>query len=223
MIEIICLIWLWGKIGNMARERGKRPGKYRAITFALWFGLETLGTVLGFTLGAFLFGAENAAMIFAYMLGIGGAAAGALIAWQIVKKSGPAGQNGQGHYQGNLDPDYGMPGYGPQPVNQDGYAYANEDMLGTPAEIRLITSPLPGELFTDFYLNGQWVCRLNSGCEYRFRTFTRKNRITTGSPDPVPETPENTVKFIAADNGSIEIHAETGRLLPEQFLNRRGN
>lgn len=69
----------------MARERGKRPGKYRAITFALWFGLETLGTVLGFTLGAFLFGAENAAMIFAYMLGIGGAAAGALIAWQIVK------------------------------------------------------------------------------------------------------------------------------------------
>lgn len=55
MLELIALIILCKKIGLQAIKKGERPGKWKMITIAAWFGAE----ILGFVAAASIFGMEN--------------------------------------------------------------------------------------------------------------------------------------------------------------------
>ena len=55
MLELIALIILCKKIGLLAIKKGERPGKWKMITIAAWFGAE----ILGFVAAASIFGMEN--------------------------------------------------------------------------------------------------------------------------------------------------------------------
>lgn len=200
MIEIVCLIYLWWKIGQIAETKGLRPGRYRAITMGLWFGLEIMGSIVGHVAGTILFGSANA-MFFAYALGIIGALTGMQIAFRIVR-------NAQG--SGSTQP---FPPY---------FQKTGEEILQIPAEITIYTEPAEeNSQPTDFFLNSQWICRLPGGCRYQFRTFFVRNRVTAGMADPGQETEENTVKFIASDGGDIRIFADRGKLEREKFSNMK--
>lgn len=63
MLEILTLIFLTKNIGNLAIQKGLKPGTWKLYTVLAWFGAELLGIVLGFAIGgengfalAFLFG-----------------------------------------------------------------------------------------------------------------------------------------------------------------------
>ncbi len=81
MIEILVIYQLCKNNRNIAISHGHDPGGYVALTIALWFGLEIVGLIVGFTLGLGLGGA--------YALGLPAAALGGAISYMIVKKSKP--------------------------------------------------------------------------------------------------------------------------------------
>ncbi|RYD74797.1 MAG: hypothetical protein EOP53_17605 [Sphingobacteriales bacterium] len=70
MLEIIALIFLTKNIGEKATRKGLPPGRWKLYTVLAWFGAE----VLGFILGAMLFGNENliGLMLFAMVCAVGG-------------------------------------------------------------------------------------------------------------------------------------------------------
>lgn len=55
MLEIIALIFLTRKIGEIAYRKGVPAGRWKLYTVLAWFGFE----IAGFALGAILFGTEN--------------------------------------------------------------------------------------------------------------------------------------------------------------------
>jgi hypothetical protein len=63
MLEIIALVFLTRNIGELAIQKGLKPGAWKLYTVLAWFGAEILGFILGFAMGgedgfgfAFLFG-----------------------------------------------------------------------------------------------------------------------------------------------------------------------
>jgi len=80
MLEIFFVIWLSGKIANIAKEKGHKPGGYRAGAIALWFVGEILFGVVGFL----LFGNTEMACLF-YLFALVGAAGGLGIIYLIVQ------------------------------------------------------------------------------------------------------------------------------------------
>ncbi|MCB7303254.1 hypothetical protein NE683_04555 [Bariatricus massiliensis] len=228
MLEIICVIWLWKVNGRNALARGQKPTKYHVLTLVLWFGLESLGTISGML----FFGGTDSdkSFMFAYICGIIGAAAGGFLSYRLALNAPqgdyrPEGQNPYGQGFGGQSP-YGQKPYNPYagqwnqqgaPGNVNPWQEQNQDMLTAPATVRILTEPsFRQDEPVDFYLNGRWVCRLNSGCEYTFLTSSRRNIVTVGNP---VEMGDNNVKFIAAAGGYTEIHTQDGRMLPERFKN----
>ncbi len=55
MLEIICLIYLTRKIGELAVRKGLPPTKWKWITVGLWFLFEFIGAIIGII----LFGTDN--------------------------------------------------------------------------------------------------------------------------------------------------------------------
>lgn len=47
MLEIIALIYLSGKLGNLAVQKGLKKGLWRFYMIAAWFGAEILGIAIG--------------------------------------------------------------------------------------------------------------------------------------------------------------------------------
>ena len=88
MIEIIVLIVLMGKIGNMARRRGRSPNLFGLLLLACWFAGEVVGAVLGYILsGAWNWGKPNTLLI--YGLALVGAALGVGIAFLVARSLSP--------------------------------------------------------------------------------------------------------------------------------------
>jgi hypothetical protein len=70
MLEILALIALTGKIGKIVEKKGYKPGWYKFLTCALWFGGEVFGAIIGAIL-------SEGEMIPTYLIAIIGAAIGA--------------------------------------------------------------------------------------------------------------------------------------------------
>ncbi|MFT3979325.1 MAG: hypothetical protein QM687_02570 [Ferruginibacter sp.] len=70
MLEIIALIFLTRKVGDIAGRKGLPPGRWKLYTVLAWFGCE----IVGFFLGTMLFGQNNliALMLFALFCAFGG-------------------------------------------------------------------------------------------------------------------------------------------------------
>lgn len=213
MLEIIALIWLWRVNGANARAKGQRAGKYRIITFALWFGLEFLGSFIGVTLCSILSPGMNSFMI-AYVLGVLGAALGGFLSYQIAKNCPQKHSTENQMYSANV----------PQTAytyNQLASAQAEQaEMLKMPATIRIIEQLGGyGAQRDQFYLNGQPLCSLAPGMGYEFKSNHVKHIITIGTPYCDAADTLHSVRFIASENGVIEVHAAAGKLIPELFKN----
>lgn len=257
MLEIICIIWLWRVNGKHAMERGQRPGKYRALTLGLWFGLEFVGTFIGIELMQVL--KPDANPIYgAYLLGVIGAAIGGFSSYWLAKKA-PMGdyrpedqqnpywnnqsngwnQNQNGWNQGQNNWNQNQNGWNQTQNNwgQNAYNYqqnpsnawrqpqpaAGQDTLFAAATIRIVEEEGGYAGGQDaFFLNGRPVCSLRPGSEYTFTTYEKKNVLTIGRPTPEIQDTSSVLKFIAGENGQIEIHACAGKLLPDKFTNYAG-
>ena len=70
MLEIILLIFLCKKIGNIAEKKGQKRGQWQFITVATWIGFEFIGAVIAIILFGFdksnLLGLEAFALISAF-------------------------------------------------------------------------------------------------------------------------------------------------------------
>jgi len=55
MLEIFILIYLTGKIGRLATQKGLRKNLWKFFMVASWIVMEILGAILG----AMIFGADN--------------------------------------------------------------------------------------------------------------------------------------------------------------------
>ncbi len=47
MLEIIALIFLTRKIGDIATRKGLKPGMWKLYTVLVWFGMEFMGGMIG--------------------------------------------------------------------------------------------------------------------------------------------------------------------------------
>jgi ribose/xylose/arabinose/galactoside ABC-type transport system permease subunit len=107
MIEIIVLIVLGRKLGDMAQERGRSKG-WGALVL-LWVLGELIGAVIGF--------AVTSDEVAPYLFALVGAGIGAGVAYLIVKNLSPLPGSlaaGGGEVYGHADPNnpYSPPGYG---------------------------------------------------------------------------------------------------------------
>lgn len=46
MLEIIALVFLSGKMGQLAEQKGQKKGRWKLYTVLAWFGAELLGIFL---------------------------------------------------------------------------------------------------------------------------------------------------------------------------------
>ena len=76
MIEILVLIALTKRIGNIVKAKGHKPGGYKAMLVGFWFGGEILGLIIGFAVVG-----EGLAI---YLFAIIGAVIGAFVAFGII-------------------------------------------------------------------------------------------------------------------------------------------
>lgn len=65
MLEIIALIFLTKNMGQLAAQKGLKPGTWKLYTVLAWFGAEILGVIIGMS----IFGEEG--LIGAIVLGLG--------------------------------------------------------------------------------------------------------------------------------------------------------
>lgn len=224
MLEIIALIYLWRVNGANAYSRGKSRRKYQFLTLILWFGCEIVGTMAGVTIWLYFFPEQNYLMG-SYLLGIPAAALGGFLSYRAAKK-GPVIRNeesnaGQNSVNWNSAP-------GSYSYNESASSFAQSEnkaeLLPVPATIRIIEE-LGGYGGTQdyFYINGQPVCALYPGMEAVLKTNNIRNTLTIGAPSCDSADTLHCVKFVAAENGMIEIHASEGKLLPELFKNYASN
>jgi hypothetical protein len=90
MIELIVLIVLMGKIGDMARRRGRSPNLFGLLLLVCWFGGEAAGAVLGYLLSG-AGGAGKPNLLLIYGPALVGAALGAGIAFLAARSLSPVG------------------------------------------------------------------------------------------------------------------------------------
>jgi hypothetical protein len=81
MLEIFALIYLTRRVGDIAREKGRKAGWFKFMTVVLWFGCEIGGGIVG-AVAAEVAGWPEAV---AYLLALAGAAVGAGLSILIVK------------------------------------------------------------------------------------------------------------------------------------------
>ncbi|HLL76907.1 MAG TPA: hypothetical protein VK421_16755 [Pyrinomonadaceae bacterium] len=81
MLEIIALIYLTRRVGEIAREKGRKAGWFKFMTVVLWFGCEIGGGIVGGVASAVAGWPDAVAYLFALV----GAAVGAGLSILIVK------------------------------------------------------------------------------------------------------------------------------------------
>ena len=85
MLEIILLIFLTRRVGEIVEEKGRRSGWYKVLTVVLWIGGEIIGAIVGLVV-AELTGSGQFLM---YLCALAGAALGAVLAFVIAKSLSP--------------------------------------------------------------------------------------------------------------------------------------
>lgn len=213
MLEIVALIYLWKTNGDNARVRGKKAIKYQLLTLALWFGMELLGVLFGFVVTtAFL--SETYSIYGSYLFGIIGAAFGGILSYKLAK-SGAVVNEFQKEQKAPAQTNSMQTGYA---LNE---ATKKEQQLEVPATV-YIREELGGYGGNQdaFYLNGNYIGSLYPGMECILKTTLIKNTITIGAPSVDPSDVKHSVRFIAANNGKIEIYASEGSMIPELFKNQ---
>lgn len=86
MLEILALLALTKRIGNIVEQKGHKSRWYKVLTVVLWFGGEIIGAILGVILTA----ASESAQCLIYLFALGGAVAGAGAAYLIAISLSPA-------------------------------------------------------------------------------------------------------------------------------------
>jgi hypothetical protein len=76
MLEFVLVYFLAGRVGRIVEAKGQRGSGYKWLTVGLWFGGEILGFLVGFSVTG-----RHGTVLEAYPFAIGGALAGAAIAW----------------------------------------------------------------------------------------------------------------------------------------------
>jgi hypothetical protein len=85
MIEIIILFKLCGRIGDAARDKGRRAIGYQLMLLLFWFGGEVVTMLLAGMALVALYGEEfKKYLLFAYIAAVAGAFLGAWIVFRIV-------------------------------------------------------------------------------------------------------------------------------------------
>jgi hypothetical protein len=87
MLEIILLIFLTRRVGEIVRSKGRNAGWFQVLTVALWIGGELAGGIVGAIVGVM----TDSGALFAYLFALVGAAIGAgasiLIARNVAAKT----------------------------------------------------------------------------------------------------------------------------------------
>ena len=81
MLEIIALIFLTRKIGEIVEAKNRKSGWFKFMAVVLWIGFEIVGAIAGGTYAAMTGASEAVGYIFALV----GAAVGAALSLVIVK------------------------------------------------------------------------------------------------------------------------------------------
>ena len=87
MLEVLLLIYLSRRLGEIVRAKGRSAGWYQFLLVVLWFGGEIFGAVVTVT----VFRADGLA---AYLGAIVGAAGGAVLGFVIANSVAPATHQG---------------------------------------------------------------------------------------------------------------------------------
>jgi hypothetical protein len=95
MLEILFLIFLAKKIGKIVEEKGRKPGRYKAMLVAFWFG----GEIIGFIIGGAMLG-ESIGM---YLIALIGAGVGAAVSFGIANNLSPEGPESQTQARTGVD------------------------------------------------------------------------------------------------------------------------
>lgn len=85
MLEILLLIGLTKKIGNILHAKGRPSGWFKLLTVVLWIGGELLGAIIGGVIGEI----SELGLVVAYPLALIGAVLGALVAYLIAQSVRP--------------------------------------------------------------------------------------------------------------------------------------
>jgi hypothetical protein len=88
VLEIIALMVLMGRIGDMARRRGRHPALFSLLLLVCWFGGEVAGAVLGYVLSN-PGGTAQPDTPLIYGLALLGAAVGAVAAFLVARSFSP--------------------------------------------------------------------------------------------------------------------------------------
>jgi hypothetical protein len=86
MLEIVLLIALTRRVGNILEQKGRKSGWYKLLTVLLWFG----GEIAGGLVGAVVVAVSGVNELLIYLIALIGAAAGAGAAFIIAKGVPPA-------------------------------------------------------------------------------------------------------------------------------------
>lgn len=81
MLEILALVYLTRRVGDIAREKGRKAGWFKLMTVLLWIGCEIGGAVAG-GIAVALTGWPEAVI---YLFALVGALVGAALSFLIVK------------------------------------------------------------------------------------------------------------------------------------------
>jgi membrane protein DedA with SNARE-associated domain len=81
LLEIILLIGLTRKVGEILRAKGRRPGWFQFLTVVLWIGGELVGAVIGAIIAMTI----KADAWVAYPFALLGAILGAVIAYVLAR------------------------------------------------------------------------------------------------------------------------------------------
>lgn len=218
MLDILALICLWRVNGANAAARGKNKRHYQFLTIFLWFGFETIGSFVGVLIWPDVL-MNQVSLMYAGLLSVGFASIGGFISYKIAKKGPIVEQHKQekvkNSFEWNSTP-------GSHSFNENNIYGGG--MLEHPATVRIIDElGGDGAQQTFYYMNGQPVCALYPGMEAVLKTRYVKNIVTISKPDCDKSDNKHGVRFIAAENGSVEIHSSSGEFIPELFKNYSSN
>jgi hypothetical protein len=89
MLEIILLIILGKRIGNIVAEKGHRRFPMQLLLVVLWFAGEVGGAIVGGVVETVAAGGQEPSFLFALLCAIAGAILGAFTAFTIARRMGP--------------------------------------------------------------------------------------------------------------------------------------